>query len=43
MHVNRLRIQNQPTSDSTATSDEGTWKVPCIEHEVIDTETLTGQ
>ena len=38
VHVNRLRIQNQPTSDSIATPEEHTWEVPSIEHEVIDTE-----
>ena len=38
VHVNRLRIQNQPTSDSIATPEEHTWEAPSIEHEVIDTE-----
>ena len=38
VHVNRLRIQNQPTFDSIATPEEHTWEAPSIEHEVIDTE-----
>ena len=35
----KLCIQNQLTSNSIATPEEGTWEVPSIEHEVIDTET----
>ena len=35
VHVNRLRIQTQFTSDSTTSP----WEAPSIEHEVIDTET----
>ena len=38
VHVNQFHMHNKLTSDSTAIPEEGTWEVPSIEHEVIDTE-----